>query len=113
MRGESQPECSADLFLLERAARYNRIVSFRTVPHLTAIRCATRQSRTLADRSTYLEAPRVSSRPSFQKRQKEQARKEKRRLKEERKQQRKLERDTPLPDTPELAPTAPREGQDS
>jgi len=35
----------------------------------------------------------VSSRPSFNKRQKEQARKEKERLKAERKQQRKLEKD--------------------
>jgi len=35
----------------------------------------------------------VSSRPSFNKRQKEQARKEKQRLKAERKQQRKLEKD--------------------
>jgi len=35
----------------------------------------------------------VSSRPSFSKRQKEQARKEKQRLKAERKQQRKLDKD--------------------
>ncbi len=35
----------------------------------------------------------MSSRPSFNKRQKEQARKEKQRLKVERKQQRKLEKD--------------------
>ena len=35
----------------------------------------------------------MSSRPSFNKRQKEQARKEKQRLKAERKQQRKLEKD--------------------
>jgi len=35
----------------------------------------------------------VSSRPSFNKRQKEQARKEKQRLKAERKQQRRLEKD--------------------
>ncbi|HZU41095.1 MAG TPA: hypothetical protein VE994_00355 [Terriglobales bacterium] len=43
----------------------------------------------------------MSSRPSFQKRQKEQARKEKQRLKQERKQQRKLERDAPESETPE------------
>jgi hypothetical protein len=71
-----------------------------------------RPARTFADCSTQLEAPLVSSRPSFQKRQKEQARKEKQRLKAERKQQRKLERETPQPDTPEAAPTV-AEGQDS
>lgn len=51
----------------------------------------------------------MSSRPSFQKRQKEQARKEKQRLKQERKQQRKLERDTPeseAPDAGEVSQTA-------
>lgn len=49
----------------------------------------------------------MSSRPSFQKRQKEQARKEKQRLKAERKQQRKQERDTPPSESesPEVAPT--------
>lgn len=106
---------------------YNEVVSFRTVPHLTAIRCATRQDRgptflllttvtpldTFADRSTNLEAPHVSSRPSFQKRQKEQARKEKQRLKAERKEQRKLQRDTPeITDTQEVAHAILAEEQD-
>jgi hypothetical protein len=50
-----------------------------------------------------LEVPLMSSRPSFQKRQKEQARKEKQRLKQERKQQRKLERDAPESDAPDAA----------
>ena len=72
-----------DYFRFVRTPRYNEIVCFRTVPHTTAIRSATRQNRwpeadfpryyraarTFVDRSTYLEAPRVSSRPSFQKRQ--------------------------------------------
>ena len=53
----------------------------------------------------------MSSRPTFQKRQKEQARKEKRRMKEERKQQRKLERGTPPSDTSEAPVLA--EEQDS
>ena len=44
----------------------------------------------------------MSFRPSFQKRQKEQARKEKQRLKAERKEQRKLQRD--MPETEDTAP---------
>jgi hypothetical protein len=55
----------------------------------------------------------MSSRPSFQKRRKEQARKEKQRLKAERKQQRKLERDTPQTEPPEPAVVLPEEGQSS
>ena len=56
----------------------------------------------------------MSSRPSFNKRQKEQARKEKQRLKAERKQQRKLERDAGQSDTTaELQTSVPREGQGS
>lgn len=62
-----------------------------------------------------LEVPLMSSRPSFQKRQKEQARKEKQRLKQERKQQRKLERDAPeseAPDAAEISHTAETSGQE-
>ncbi len=55
----------------------------------------------------------MSSRPSFQKRRKEQARKEKQRVKAERKQQRKLERDAPPSETPEVAAVVPEEGQSS
>lgn len=55
----------------------------------------------------------MSSRPSFQKRQKEQARKEKQRLKAERKEQRKLQRDTPeITDTQEVAHAILAEEQD-
>lgn len=57
----------------------------------------------------------MSSRPSFQKRQKEQARKEKQRLKQERKQQRKLERDAPesdVPDTAAISQTAEVSGEE-
>ena len=51
----------------------------------------------------------MSSRPTFNKRNKEQARKEKQRLKAERKQQRKLEKARPS-DTPvESAVSAPKE----
>jgi hypothetical protein len=54
----------------------------------------------------------MSSRPSFNKRQKEQARKEKQRLKAERKQQRKLEKGAGQSDTTaELQASVPREGQ--
>jgi len=61
-----------------------------------------------------LEVRSMSSRPSFNKRQKEQARKEKQRLKAERKQQRKLERDAGQSDTTaELQTSVPREGQGS
>ena len=62
-----------------------------------------------------LEVPLMSSRPSFQKRQKEQARKEKQRLKQERKQQRKLERDAPesdVPDTAAISQTAEVSGEE-
>jgi len=55
----------------------------------------------------------VSSRPSFQKRQKEQARKDKQRLKAERKEQRKLQRDTlEITDTQEMAHVVLAEEQD-
>ena len=56
----------------------------------------------------------MSSRPSFNKRQKEQARKEKQRLKAERKQQRKLEKDAGQSDTTaELQASVLREEQGS
>lgn len=55
----------------------------------------------------------MSSRPSFQKRQKEQARKGKQRLKAERKQRRKLERDAPRTGMREVAAAVPGEGQRS
>jgi hypothetical protein len=56
----------------------------------------------------------LSSRPSFQKRQKEQARKEKQRLKAERKEQRKLQRDTPeTADAAAVAHAIPAKEQDS
>ncbi len=54
----------------------------------------------------------MTSRTSFQKRQKEQNRKEKQRLKAERKQQRKQERDAPPKDVPE-AVFVPGEGPPS
>jgi len=66
-----------------------------------------------ADCLINLEAPLVSSRPSFQKRKKEQARKEKQLLKAERKQQRKLERDRPETDTEGLPSPVVPEGDDS
>jgi hypothetical protein len=53
----------------------------------------------------------MSARPSFQKRKKEQARKEKQRLKAERKQQRKLERDAPQSEAPEVTSVVPGEEQ--
>jgi hypothetical protein len=56
----------------------------------------------------------MSSRPSFNKRQKEQARKEKQRLKAERKQQRKLEKDAGQSDiTAKPQASVPRDGQGS
>lgn len=55
----------------------------------------------------------MGSRPSFQKRQKEQARKEKQRMKAERKQQRKAERDAPPAETPEGAAALPDEAPGS
>jgi hypothetical protein len=56
----------------------------------------------------------MSSRPSFTKRQKEQARKEKQRLKAERKQQRKLEKVSVQSDiAAEPQASVPREGQES
>ncbi len=56
----------------------------------------------------------MSSRPSFNKRQKEQARKEKQRLKAERKQQRKLEKDVGQSDIrAEPQASVLKEGQES
>lgn len=61
-----------------------------------------------------LEVRFMRSRPSFNKRQKEQARKEKQRLKAERKQQRKLERDAGQSDiNAEVPASVPRERQGS
>ncbi len=56
----------------------------------------------------------MSSRPSFNKRQKEHARKEKQRLKAERKQQRKLQKDAGQSDiTAEPQASVFKEGQES